>query len=131
MIHYCNDRPITAEQLAGVFDRSGIRRPTHDLWRLQTMLDHADILWTAWEGEELVGVARSITDFAYCCYLSDLAVDQRCQKQGIGRALIQRTKEQLGDEVSLILLSAPGAMAYYPKIGMAHADNAFIIKRKG
>ena len=131
MIHYCNDRPITAEQLAGVFDRSGIRRPMHDLPRLQTMLDHADILWTAWEGEELVGVARSITDFAYCCYLSDLAVDQRCQKQGIGRALIQRTKEQLGDEVSLILLSAPGAMAYYPKIGMAHADNAFIIKRKG
>ena len=131
MIHYCNDRPITADPLAGVFDRSGIRRPTHDLRRLQTMLDHADILWTAWEGEELVGVARSITDFAYCCYLSDLAVDQRCQKQGIGRALIQRTKEQLGDEVSLILLSAPGAMAYYPKIGMAHADNAFIIKRKG
>ena len=131
MIHYCNDRPITAEQLAGVFDRSGIRRPTHDLRRLQTMLDHADILWTAWEGEELVGVARSITDFAYCCYLSDLAVDQRCQKQGIGRALIQRTKEQLGDEVSLILLSAPGAMAYYPKNGIAYADYAFIIKRKG
>ena len=131
MIHYRNDRPITAEQLASVFDRSGIRRPMHDLPRLQTMLDHADILWTAWEGEELVGVARSITDFAYCCYLSDLAVDQRRQKQGIGRALIQRTKEQLGDGVSLILLSAPGAVAYYPKIGMAHADNAFIIKRKG
>ena len=131
MIHYRTARPITAEQLAGVFDRSGIHRPTHDLRRLQTMLDHADILWTAWEDKELVSVARSITDFAYCCYLSDLAVDQRCQKQGIGRALIQRTKEQLGDEVSLILLSAPGAMAYYPKIGMAHADNAFIIKRKG
>lgn len=131
MIHYTNQKTITAEQLARVFERSGINRPVKDLPRLQAMLDHADILWTAWEGDVLVGVARSITDFSYCCYLSDLAVDRACQKQGIGKELIRLTKAQIGDGVMLLLLSAPGAMGYYPKIGMETAGNAFIIRRKG
>ena len=69
MIEYSNSKTITAEQFAGVLERSGIRRPTTDLPRLQTMLDQADILWTAWDGANLVGVARSLTDFAYACYL--------------------------------------------------------------
>ena len=91
MIEYSNSKTITAEQFAGVLERSGIRRPTTDLPRLQTMLDQADILWTAWDGANLVGVARSLTDFAYACYLSDLAVDTACQHQGIGRELVRRT----------------------------------------
>lgn len=129
MIEYSNSKTITAEQFAGVLERSGIRRPTTDLPRLQTMLDQADILWTAWDGANLVGVARSLTDFAYACYLSDLAVDTACQYQGIGRELVRRTQAQIGEKVALILLSAPAAMDYYPKIGFEKAENAFIVKR--
>lgn len=84
---------------------------------------------SAWQEGRLVGVARSLTDFAYCCYLSDLAVDRLVQGQGIGKELVRRTRAAIGDGVSLILLSAPGAMSYYPRIGFERADNAFIIRR--
>jgi predicted N-acetyltransferase YhbS len=85
---------------------------------------------SAWDGMKLVGVSRSLTDYAYCCYLSDLAVDKEYQALGIGKELVRRTQVVIGEEVSLVLLSAPGALSYYPTIGFAPADNAFVIKRK-
>src|SRR5271163_4508886 len=81
------EMPISAIQLGDVFARSGIRRPTDDLARLAKMIEHADLLVGAWKEDRLVGVARGLTDFVYCCYLSDLAVDQAYQKMGIGKAL--------------------------------------------
>lgn len=76
-------------------------------------------------GETLIGVARSVTDFSYCCYLSDLAVDQAWQKQGVGRELIRTTQRQLHPRCTLILLSAPQATGYYPKIGMTQHPSAW------
>ena len=128
-INYKINAPIAAEQFSQVFRASGIRRPVDDLPRLQKMLDHADLLITAWDGEQLVGVARSITDFSYCCYLSDLAVDKSYQSHGIGKELVRQTQRQLSEEVALILLSAPTAMEFYPHIGFQKIENGFIIPR--
>ncbi len=91
------------------------------------MLMHTNLLCTAWDGETLVGVARSVTDFEYCCYLSDLAVDLAYQKQGIGRELIRLTQSKLGEKAKIILLSAPKATEFYPKIGFKRHDSAWII----
>jgi GNAT superfamily N-acetyltransferase len=126
---YRFDYPVTAGMVAAVFRRSGIRRPVDDLPRIQKMFDHADLTMTVWDGERLVGIGRAITDFSYCCYLSDLAVDRDYQRQGIGRAMISRIRDYLGGEVMLLLLSAPEAMDYYPHIGFEKADNAWIIHR--
>jgi predicted N-acetyltransferase YhbS len=75
----------------------------------------------------LVGVARSVTDFEYCCYLSDLAVDVDYQKLGIGKELIRRTQARLGPEAKIILLSAPKAEDYYPKLGFRRHDSAWTL----
>jgi GNAT superfamily N-acetyltransferase len=128
-IAYHDNRRISPEQLARVFDNSGLRRPTGDLPRLANMLEHANLLITAWDGEQLVGVARALTDFSFCCYLSDLAVDQRYQKRGIGRELIARVRAAIGEQPMLLLLAAPEAMAYYPKVGFDAVNNGWIIKR--
>jgi ribosomal protein S18 acetylase RimI-like enzyme len=93
------------------------------------MVQHANLWVTARDGGKLVGVARSLTDFTYCCYLSDLAVDKEYQRQGVGRALLAKTREAVGDSM-VLLLSAPKAMAYYPHIGMPKAENAFIFPRR-
>lgn len=77
-----------------------------------------------------MGISRSITDFVYSCYLSDLAVLKEYQHQGIGKEMIRLTKETVGDHCMLLLLAASSAMEYYPKIGMDKIDNAFMIKRK-
>ena len=77
--------------------------------------------------EKLVGVARSVTDFEFCCYLSDLAVDQAYQKRGIGRELIRLTQSRLGKKAKLILLSAPKAEGYYPKIGFDQHRSAWVL----
>jgi N-acetylglutamate synthase-like GNAT family acetyltransferase len=128
-LHYTSERTISAPQLAQLFERSCINRPTTDLARMAQMLEHADILATAWDDEKLVGVARSLTDFCYCCYLSDLAVDRDYQHSGIGRQLIQMTQEKIGPQTTLLLLAAPTAMDYYPKVGFEAVPNGWVIKR--
>ena len=129
-IIYKTDQVITAENLADVFRRSGLRRPVDDLARIQKMLAQADVLVTAWDGDRLVGVARGLTDFSYCCYLSDLAVDGEYQKAGIGRDLIDQVQTLIGPQSMLLLLAAPSAQDYYPKIGFEAVENGWIIKRQ-
>ena len=128
-ISYHDDRRISPQQLAQVFSRSGILRPVEDLPRLAAMLEHGNLLVTAWDGERLVGVARALTDFSYCTYLSDLAVDKEYQQSGIGRELIRRVRTAIGEQSMLLLLAAPEAMAYYPKLGFEAVDNGWIIRR--
>ena len=129
-IAYRHNLPLDPSEVARVFDASGIARPTADLPRIARMFAAPCLVISAWHDDRLVGLSRSLTDHAYCCYLSDLAVDKAYQKQGIGQALIARTQAVIGDEVSLILLAAPGAMSYYPVVGFEQADNAFVIRRK-
>ncbi|TFZ08366.1 GNAT family N-acetyltransferase [Ramlibacter humi] len=129
-IDYRHNLPLDPVEVARVFDASGIKRPTADLPRIARMFAAPALVISAWCAGRLVGVARSLTDYSYCCYLSDLAVDQALQGRGIGRELIRRTQAVIGDEVSLILLSAPDAMSYYPAVGFQPADNAFVIRRQ-
>jgi len=112
-----------------VYDSSGIKRPTSDAERISRMFAESNLIITAWDDQELVGVARSLTDFCWCCYLSDLAVRLEYQKQGIGKKLIELTKEQIGEQTALILLAAPAAIDYYPKVGMNKIHNGFMIPR--
>ena len=91
------------------------------------MVRNSNLLVTAWKGDLLIGVARSVTDFSYCCYLSDLAVDKAFQNSGIGKELINQTRSQLRHTCRLILISAPSAMDYYPKIGFEKLDRCWTI----
>ena len=127
-IRYETGGAVSAEQLASIFARSGINRRIDDPVRMQRMAASADLLVTAWDGALLVGVARSLTDFCAMCYLADLAVDRAYQAGGIGTALVAATRAALGADITVLLLAAPGAMAYYPKIGFAAVDNGFIIR---
>ncbi|MDQ0229312.1 GNAT family N-acetyltransferase [Metabacillus malikii] len=129
-ITYKLNAPLTAEDVARVYKSSGIKRPIDDLPRIQRMIEHADITFTAWDEHKLIGIARAITDYSYCCYLSDLAVDKTYQYKGIGKQLVRLLQEEIGEEVALLLLSSPTAMEYYPKIGFDKIDNGFKISRK-
>jgi N-acetylglutamate synthase-like GNAT family acetyltransferase len=112
-----------------LYNSSGINRPTADKERITKMYNNSNLIVTAWDKDKLVGIARSLTDFSYCCYLSDLAVRKDYQKGGIGKKLIALTKEYIGDHAMLLLLSAQTAMDYYPKVGFQKVENGFIIKR--
>ncbi len=128
-IEFDHTRRISAAEFVDVLERSTLaeRRPVQDAHCVQAMLDHANLLCTAWDGARLVGVARSVTDFAYCCYLSDLAVDHAYQRRGIGRELIRLTRSRLGPRANLILLAAPKAEAYYPKLGFQPHRSAWVL----
>lgn len=133
-ITYAVEKALSAEEFIDVLKRSRLaqRRPVDKPDVIRGMVENASLTVTARDARGvLVGVARSVTDFAYCCYLSDLAVDRACQRQGIGKELMRRTKEAAGgDKVSLLLLSAPDGMGYYPKAGLEKFDNCFGIRRK-
>ena len=96
---------------------------------MRGMLKNADIIITAVENKKIVGVARSVTDFYYSCYLSDLAVDKEYQKHGIGKKLIEMTQKQLNEKCKIILLSAPAATEYYPKVGFTQHPSAWTLSR--
>ena len=129
-ITYRVNAPMTAEDVARVFRNSGIRRPVDDLNRIQRMIDHANLIVTAWDGDRMVGIARALTDFSFCCYLSDLAVEATYQRQGIGKTLVEQVQTVIGGETMLLLLAAPEAMEYYPSLGFERVENGWIIKRK-
>src|SRR5579883_3158215 len=131
-IAYSLEPDLPAEEFRAVLIAStlGERRPVDDLARLDRMLRQADLVITARDGERLVGVSRAVTDFSYCCYLSDLAVDVAWQRRGIGQELIRRTHAIAGLDATLILLSAPKAMSYYPHIGLTRSERAFTIARR-
>jgi len=126
--YQCNLTPLV-EDIIDLYKSSGINRPIDDIDRIAQMYENSNLVVSAWDEDKLVGIARSLSDFCYCCYLSDLAVRQEYKKQGIGKKLIALTKEKIGDQSMLLLLSAPTAMDYYPKINFEKVENGFIIKR--
>ena len=120
---------LSADEFIDVLERSTLaeRRPVGDRARIQGMLDHADLIVTARTGDRLVGISRAVTDYHFCVYLSDLAVDQAHQGQGIGKELIRRTHEAAGLHATLILLAAPKAQTYYPHVGLTQHESCWII----
>jgi predicted N-acetyltransferase YhbS len=131
-ITYEVNDPISTAEFINVLKKSGLakRRPVDDYECIAGMLKNANLTIVAKDENEIIGIARSVTDFHYCCYLSDLAVDKDYQKHGIGRMLIRKTKERLGLRCKLILLSAPDAVGYYPKIGFIRHNQAWVLDEK-
>ncbi|WP_442506145.1 GNAT family N-acetyltransferase [Novipirellula sp. SH528] len=133
MMQYTIEPDLKPTEFIDILRRSTLaeRRPVADSDRIAKMLSHADLVVTARdESGTLVGVARAISDFAYCTYLSDLAVDTAFQGTGIGRELIRFVHEKAGLDTRLILLSAPAAQSYYPHIGMVKHESCWMIPPK-
>lgn len=129
-ITYRTDITPTAEQVIALYDNSGLTRPTKDAARIKKIYDNSNLIVTAWDGEKLVGISRCVTDWAWSCYLADLAVSHDYKKSGIGKRLIDLTKETVSDQTMVLLLSVATAMEYYPKVGFAKVENGFIMNRK-
>jgi predicted N-acetyltransferase YhbS len=130
-IQYKLNPKLTADEFIDILNRStlGERRPIDDKECIDGMIENADIIVVAIDNDKIVGVARAVTDYNYCCYLSDLAVEQKYQKNGIGKQLISKVQEQLNDKCKIILLSAPDATEYYPKIGFTKHSSAWTLTR--
>ena len=129
---YAREDWLGADEYIDVVVKSGLNRPVGDRGRIERMLAHANLIVTARQDGRLVGLARSLTDFCFCCYLSDLAVDKACQGHGIGKRLIEETRRQAGgDQTTTLLLSAPGAVTFYQGIRMPQADNCYVYRRQG
>ena len=121
---------LDLDEVVALYTSSGLgaRRPVHDRPRMRSMLDEANLILVCRDGAELVGIARSLSDFSYVTYLSDLAVAVSHQRRGVGRALIEET-ERLGSPAKLVLLAAPDAAAYYPRVGFAPHHSAWVRDR--
>ncbi len=128
-LSFRTNAPVSTGQVIELFRSSGINRPVEDEARIAQMLRYGNLTITAWHGSQLVGFARSLTDYCFCCYLSDLAVMAAYQRRGIGKKLIELTKAQVGEQTTLLLLAAPAAKDYYPKTGMDRYVDTFLLKR--
>lgn len=129
-ITYRDDITLSVEAAIDLYQRStlGERRPVDRPDIFEGMLNNANLTMTAWHGERVVGISRSLTDFTYVAYLADLAIDAQYQRRGIGKQLIHETRQRLGRECMIVLLAAPDANDYYPKIGFEHNPRAWVLK---
>jgi predicted N-acetyltransferase YhbS len=129
-IEYRCGNKLDLDQVIELYDAStlGQRRPIDNRQTMAEMLEHANLVITAWDGPRLVGISRSLTDFAYVAYLSDLAVHVEYQRRGIGRKLIEETRRRMGPASMIVLLAAPDAVDYYPRIGFKHHPQAWILR---
>lgn len=127
-ISYQVNPELTTADFIDVLQRStlGERRPLQDATAMEMMFRHGNYYIGAYDGMKLVGLARVMTDFVFTSYLSDLAVDEQYQKQGIGKRLIQEVQKAI-PKAKIILLAAPAAESYYPKIGMTHHAHCYTI----
>lgn len=128
-IEYRRNAAINLDQFIGLYEASTLaeRRPAGDRDVMRQMMENASLTITAWDGNALVGISRTLSDFAYVAYLSDLAVTRSHQHQGIGKRLIEETQAALGPRCMLVLLSAPAANAFYPKIGFSPNPRAWVL----
>ncbi len=128
---YTSSVRISPDQAIDLYIRStlGERRPIHNRQAFENMYKYANLIISAWDADKLVGVSRSLTDFSYVAYLSDLAVDVQYQKQGIGKRLIQETKAKLEQDCMLVLLAAPKAREYYGPLGFEQHPSAWTLKK--
>lgn len=131
-IEYKINEPITTDQFITLLDNStlGERRPIDDRQCMEGMISNSNLIVSAWSGCELIGIARSMTDFHYACYLSDLAVSKKHQNSGIGKQLQILTQEQLGSKCKLILIAAPAAQQYYEHIGFTSNPRCWVLERE-
>ncbi len=131
-IDYKINTPISTDQFIELLKSSTLaeRRPVDDRGCMEGMVNNSNLIVTAWDGDKLVGIARSITDFHYACYLSDLAVDKEYQQYGIGKQLQIRSQDQLGANCKLILIAAPAANAYYEHIGFSNSERCWVLERE-
>jgi len=127
-IEYSSDEKLELEDFMEVFRRSTLaeRRPIDRPDVFEGMLKNASVLISAWDGDRLVGIARTLTDFTYVAYLADLAVDVDYQRRGIGKRLVDETQRKLGPECMIVLLAAPKANDYYGKLGFEHNPRAWV-----
>lgn len=130
-IEYKVNIPISTEQFINLLETSTLaeRRPVDDKACMEGMITHSNLIVSAWCGSKLIGIARSMTDFHYACYLSDLAVDANYQKMGIGRQLQSMTQQKLGPRCKVILIAAPAANEYYKHIGFTENDRCWVLER--
>lgn len=130
-VSYQIEPSLSVDEFVDVLRRSTLaeRRPVANADAITGMLAHADLIVTARIDGLLVGVARSLTDFSYSTYLSDLAVDAEHQGRGIGRELVRRTHEAAGRHTTMVLLAAPKAQSYYPHIGMRQHESCWVSDR--
>jgi GNAT superfamily N-acetyltransferase len=128
-ITYSSNRKISAKAYIELLCITSLkdRRPLNDIPRIEEMLKNTNLLLTAWDGNLLVGLARSVTDYAYCCYVSDLCVMETYQRHGIGKKLLMLTKDQLHNGAKIILLAAPSAKEYYPHLGFERHECAYTL----
>ena len=126
MISYRTGNILDLDEVIEVYRAStlGLRRPIDDRARMELMLRNANLVITAWDQDLLVGISRSLSDFTYVTYLSDLAVRESHQRRGIGKELIRRTQDASAP-ATIILLAAPAAEQYYPHIGFLHHPQAW------
>lgn len=129
MVTYQRESDLSLQEYIFILNSSGLgkRRPMDDTDHLNRMIAGSNMILTARENGELVGVLRALSDFCYRTFIADLAVVSERQGEGIGSALLQKARE-IAPEARLFLFSAEDAEGFYQKLGFQLHERCYQLK---
>ena len=126
-VTYAEEPGLGVDDYVSVLAETTMRtkRPLANRKRIGDMLAGANLIVTARQDGEILGLARCISDGAWICYCAELAVKESAQGLGIGSGIIGKLNELLGPKIGLALFSEPEALGFYEKAGLTRLDNGF------
>lgn len=85
--------------------------------KLAVAVKNYETVISAWDGDKLVGLICAMDDGIMTAYIHYLLVNPEYQRQGIGKALLEKTKEIYKDYLRVLLLAYNNAVDFYRACG--------------
>jgi len=117
MIEYRDGKIFTAQELAALFNSVGWISGKYPQQLVQAQQGSATV-FSAWDGEKLVGLINVLEDGAMAAFIHCLLVNPEWQGQGIGSELVRRVREKYRSYLFLVLVAEEQKnIPYYEKLG--------------
>ena len=91
------------------------------------MLRHTDVVLCAWDGDQLIGFGRVLTDFVYRATIWDVIVDKAYQRQGIGADIVQRILQHPKLKRVELFWLCTRRPAFYEKFGFSAKEQTGMV----
>ena len=107
-IRYSSLKNLPTEHVQALYESVQWSAYTKDMPKLMRGIENSQIVITAWNEEELVGLVRCLTDFETIAYIQDILVKPAYRKQGIGDELMRQTLAKLTGIRQIVLMTEDG-----------------------
>lgn len=92
--------------------------------KLVVAMRNFETVYTAWDGDKLVGLICAMDDGIMTAYIQYLLVNPEYQNMGIGKHLVEMMKSKYVDYLRIVLVAYNDEIGFYESCGFKKGDDA-------